>query len=78
MIGLVKCALDSPIASVQVAAAWALANAADTAASAVTPPEDALNCIAEGVQQHVFEQQVCRAIHGVYPSTPERKGMTIT
>lgn len=56
MIGLVKGALDSPTASVQVAAAWALANAADTAASAVTPPEDALNCIAEGVQQHIIEQ----------------------
>ena len=49
----IKGGLDNPTASVQVAAAWALANAADAAASASSCPAHILTSIAEGESRPV-------------------------
>ena len=48
LVSFIKGSLTNPTASVQVAAAWALANAADAAASATSCPAHILTSIAEG------------------------------
>ena len=52
MIQIIQEALACPVVSVQVAAAWALANAADTAAGASSCPGHTVASIAQGAYPH--------------------------